>query len=191
MSNFITTERLRQFFNGLKGVFAPINHASGNNIYGLGSDNNYGHVKLITGNMNGKTYVSGEACSTNHTHSQYLTAHQSLSNYVTKDELHLAISGLFHYRGSISDVNAFSTGVLDSAHSIGDVYNVSTAFTTNSRFIEGAGHSYPAGTNIVIVDGATDGRESGYLVLDVLSGAFVIGETSSAEIEDILSSDDH
>lgn len=35
--------------------------------------------------------------------------------------------------------------------SVGDVYNVSNAFTTTSSFVEGAGKNYPAGTNVVCV----------------------------------------
>lgn len=34
----------------------------------------------------------------------------------------------------------------------GKVYNISEEFTTNENFVEGAGKSYPAGTNIVCVD---------------------------------------
>ena len=34
---------------------------------------------------------------------------------------------------------------------LGNVYNVSDAFTTNSKFVEGSGKSYPAGTNVVII----------------------------------------
>lgn len=47
---------------------------------------------------------------------------------------------------------------------LGNVYNVTDAFTTDARFIEGAGKKYPAGTNVaVIVDG-------GNYYYDVLSG---------------------
>ena len=38
---------------------------------------------------------------------------------------------------------------------IGYVYNISEDFTTDARFVEGAGKKYPAGTNVVAVDNGT------------------------------------
>ena len=37
----------------------------------------------------------------------------------------------------------------------GYVYNVTDAFTTDARFIEGAGKKYPAGTDVVIIDNSS------------------------------------
>ena len=57
---------------------APNNHASTTGTYGVatsGSSGNYGHVRLTTGDLNGKTYVDGYAASQSHTHSQYLTSY--------------------------------------------------------------------------------------------------------------------
>jgi hypothetical protein len=47
---------------------------------------------------------------------------------------------------------------------IGWVYNVYTDFTTDSRFVEGAGHEYFAGENVVVVEYTT-----GVYKYDVLS----------------------
>ena len=47
----------------------------------------------------------------------------------------------------------------------GDVYNVTESFTTTANFVEGAGKTYPAGTNVVVVN--TTGSTYKY---DVLSG---------------------
>ena len=58
----------------------PSAHATNSTTYGAGTTTNYGHVKLVTGDMNGATNTDGEACSKNHTHSQYLTSHQSVVN---------------------------------------------------------------------------------------------------------------
>lgn len=57
-----------------------------------------------------------------------------------------------------------------NAELLGNVYNITTAFTTTASFAEGAGKSYPAGTNVAIVykqeiDGVADG-----VCYDVLSG---------------------
>lgn len=63
---------------------APNNHASSATTYGLGTADLYGHVKLVSGDLNGKSVVAGVAASQSHTHSQYLTSHQSLAGYATE-----------------------------------------------------------------------------------------------------------
>lgn len=50
---------------------APQNHASTATTYGVGIASNYGHVKVISGDLNGKTPQDGYAASQSHTHSQY------------------------------------------------------------------------------------------------------------------------
>ena len=57
-----------------------------------------------------------------------------------------------------------------SANTVGLVYSITDAFTTDSRFIDGAGDDFPAGTNIVgIVDvDSTTGTETYWW--DTLSG---------------------
>lgn len=50
---------------------APNNHASTATTYGVGTSANYGHVKVISGDLNGKTAQDGCAASQSHIHSQY------------------------------------------------------------------------------------------------------------------------
>lgn len=50
---------------------APKNHATTDTTYGVGTTQKYGHVKLVTGDMNGKVNADGQVPSLNHTHSQY------------------------------------------------------------------------------------------------------------------------
>lgn len=50
---------------------APKNHATTDTTYGVGTTANYGHVKLVTGDMNDKADADGQVPSLNHTHSQY------------------------------------------------------------------------------------------------------------------------
>ena len=50
---------------------APNNHASTATTYGVGELAKYGHVKVINGDLNGKTPQDGYAASQSHTHSQY------------------------------------------------------------------------------------------------------------------------
>lgn len=52
-----------------------------------------------------------------------------------------------------------------SATNEGYVYNVTDAFTTDSRFVETAGGEYAAGTNVVVVEASTDVYK-----FDVLAG---------------------
>lgn len=52
---------------------APNNHASVATKYGVGTSANYGHVKIISGDLNNKTAQDGYAASQSHTHSQYAT----------------------------------------------------------------------------------------------------------------------
>lgn len=65
-----------------------------------------------------------------------------------------ALGGAYKVKGSkaFADLPSVSTATVDD---IGNVYNVTDAFTTTSDFIEGAGKKYPAGTNVVIVDAST------------------------------------
>lgn len=60
--------------------------------------------------------------------------------------------GGYIFRGNSTFANLPST--LTEAM-VGYVYNVTDAFTTDSRFVEGAGTECPAGTNVQIVDLST------------------------------------
>ena len=65
----------------------------------------------------------------------------------------------------------------------GWVYNVSDAFTTTEAFVEGAGHSYGAGTNIVCVDAG-----SGSYKWDVLAGTVDLTELTADEVQTLWNS---
>lgn len=52
--------------------------------------------------------------------------------------------GALHWKGSVPFANIPATGM-----TVGDMYNITDAFTTDARFDEGAGISCSAGTNIV------------------------------------------
>ena len=90
----------------------------------------------------------------------------NLSNYYKKNETYTKtevdgkVSSVYKPAGSVTFANlpALSASVL------GNVYNVTNAFTTTSNFVEGAGKSYPAGTNVVVIYNG-----SAYL-FDVLAG---------------------
>lgn len=73
------------------------------------------------------------------------------TGFVTGDAVNTAISSAiastYVAKGSVTFNNLPS---LASA-SVGWVYDVSDSFTTTSDFVEGAGHTYPAGTNVVCI----------------------------------------
>jgi hypothetical protein len=78
-----------------------------------------------------------------------------------KNEVDSKLSSTYKAKGSV----AFANLPALIAANAGNVYNVTDAFTTTSDFVEGSGKSYPAGTNVVIVN--TTGTTYKY---DVLSG---------------------
>lgn len=63
-----------------------------------------------------------------------------------------ALSSALVYRGSITFANLPSTLTTSMD---GYFYNIEDAFTTTADFVEGAGKSYPAGTNVGIINVGT------------------------------------
>lgn len=83
---------------------------------------------------------------------------------ITNKNVDLSISstaGAYIAKGAVAFENL---PTLDASRE-GFVYNITNAFTTTSDFVEGAGASYPAGTNVVIIN--TTGNTYKY---DCLSG---------------------
>lgn len=84
--------------------------------------------------------------------------------YQTKNQVDDAISAkvssVYKPGGSVTAANLPTP----SADNLGMVYNVSDAFTTDAKFLEGANKKHPAGTNIVVV------QDGGDYKLDVLAG---------------------
>lgn len=90
-----------------------------------------------------------------------------------------AISGVYTPKGTI----AFASLPTASAGNLGWVYNISGAFTTTAAFVEGAGKSYGAGTNVVCVDAG-----SGTYQWDVLAGTIDLEELTAVEVQAIWDS---
>ena len=76
-------------------------------------------------------------------------------------EIAEGIGSIYKPAGSI----AFESLPALSSDIQGNVYNITNDFTTTSDFVEGAGKSYPAGTNVVCID-----IGSGVYKWDVLAG---------------------
>lgn len=62
------------------------------------------------------------------------------------------LEGAYVLRGSVTFAN-LPSALTDSM--VGYVYNVSDDFVTDSRFVEGAGKAYSAGTNVAVADVGT------------------------------------
>ena len=71
------------------------------------------------------------------------------------------ISSTYKAKGTVAFANLPALGSTNEGY----VYNVSDSFTTTADFVEGAGNTYPAGTNVVIIN--TTGQTYKY---DVLAG---------------------
>jgi len=84
--------------------------------------------------------------------------------FVTQQDIDAAVSSVYKPAGSV----AFANLPTLSSSVLGNVYNVTDAFTTTSDFVEGSGSSYPAGTNVVVVNTGTSGSPT--YKFDVLSG---------------------
>lgn len=106
-----------------------------------------------------------------------------VSGLQTADQVRAAISsaitGVYTPKGSI----AFASLPTAAAGNKGWVYNVTGAFTTTAAFIEGAGHSYGAGTNVVCVDAG-----SGSYKWDVLAGTIDLTELTADEVQRLWNS---
>lgn len=70
-----------------------------------------------------------------------------ITDAYTKTEIDGKLSSTYKPAGSV----AYASLPEASASNLGNVYSVSNAFTTDSRFVEGSGKAYPAGTNVVVV----------------------------------------
>ena len=94
------------------------------------------------------------------------------------DKIDAAISSVYKPAGSVT----FASLPTPGADNLGNVYNVTDAFTTDARFTEGAGQEYPAGTNVAVVETS---NEPATYKFDVMSGfvdlsGYLTTETASA-----------
>lgn len=84
-----------------------------------------------------------------------------LTNYYTKSQIDGTIASVYKPAGSV----AFANLPTLAANVLGNVYNVTDAFTTTAAFVEGSGKNYPAGTNVVVISVGTN-----TYLFDVLAG---------------------
>ena len=82
------------------------------------------------------------------------------------DAIAASISAVYKPAGSKTADEVLALNLSDAV--LGNVYNLTTAITTTALFVEGAGNTYPAGSNVVVVNTGT--AESPVYKLDMLPG---------------------
>lgn len=98
-----------------------------------------------------------------------------ITDAYTMAQIDAKISSVYKPAGSVT----FATLPTASADVLGNVYNVTDAFTTTAAFVEGSGKKHPAGTNVVVVSTGAD--TYGY---DVLAG--FVDLTDYAKTDDVV-----
>ena len=117
------------------------------------------------------TTVQGDITTINSTLANKANSDDVYTKQQTDDKISAAISSVYKPAGSTTFANLPAA----SADTLGNVYNVTDAFTTTDSFVEGAGKSYPAGTNVAVV---LVGEEYKY---DVLSGMVDLSNYSTTD----------
>lgn len=92
-----------------------------------------------------------------------------------------AIAGVYRVKGSIAFASLPTTGMV-----AGDVYNITNAFTTDAKFLEGAGKSYPAGTNVAYTSDSKWDCLAGDYDLSIYAKSSDIVVVTNAEIDTVL-----
>ncbi len=107
------------------------------------------------------------------------------SGYQTADDVSSAVSSQIGRVYKPAGTVAFAALPAASADVLGNVYNISNEFTTDDRFVDGAGHKVPAGTNIAVVQVGEDYK------LDILAGAVDLPGAVEMETGTGLSTEDY
>lgn len=89
----------------------------------------------------------------------------SAKNYADT-KIEAQISTVYRPAGSLAPAGLVVDLLI--AGNIGKVYNITGEFITDANFVEGTGHSYPAGTNVVVINNGTD--EAADYKFDMLAG---------------------
>lgn len=129
------------------------------------------HTQQISTLNDQMTTVQGDITTINGTLADKANSVDVYTKQQTDDKISAAISSVYKPAGS----TAFADLPAASAATLGNVYNVTDAFTTTDQFVEGAGKSYPAGTNVAVV---LVGEDYKY---DVLSGMVDLSNYSTTD----------
>ena len=129
------------------------------------------HTQQISTLNEQMTTVQGDITTINSTLADKANSADVYTKQQTEDKISAAISSVYKPAGSTT----FAALPAPAANILGNVYNVTDAFTTTDQFVEGAGKSYPAGTNVAVV---LVGEDYKY---DVLSGMVDLSNYSTTD----------
>ena len=129
------------------------------------------HTQQISTLNEHMTTVQGDITTINSTLADKANSADVYTKQQTDDKISAAISSVYKPAGSTT----FAALPAPAANVLGNVYNVTDAFTTTDQFVEGAGKSYPAGTNVAVV---LVGEDYKY---DVLSGMVDLSNYSTTD----------
>lgn len=121
-----------------------------------------------------------------------------MANFVSNDNMTALMNGIatkfnslggaWKFRGSVTFANLPSTITPAMA---GYLYNITNDFTTDARFIEGAGKKYTAGTNVAVADlttysavtpvGSEDPSSEGWY--ELVNGKYVLSVDTAVDNE--------
>ena len=102
-------------------------------------------VDVINGKASSATSLAGYGIADAYTKEQ------------TDSAIKSAVARVYKIQGSIAFENLPAEEMAS-----GDVYNITGEFTTDSRFVEGTRHKYPAGTNVCWTDAGWDAMAGVY-----------------------------
>ena len=116
-----------------------------------------------------------------------LSSGYGIADAYTKAEVDAKITATYKPKGSLAASDIVSS--LLAAANEGYVYNITEDFTSTADFVEGAGNTHTAGTNIVVVNTAADGETAVYK-FDVMAGMVDLSNyATKAEIAALTSQD--
>lgn len=141
----------------------------------LENDNNYQTAEQVSSAVSGKADKADTLAGYN------------ISDAYTKSEVDSKLTSTYKPQGSL----AFANLPTPSSTILGYVYNVTDAFTTNTNFIEGSGKSYPAGSNVVVVqngDGYAYDIQGGFYDLSPYAKTADFTTITNSEIDEIAAS---
>ena len=150
-----------------------------------------GNAYILTGKPTTTMTNWSQLASSGGVGDNYYTKDQTdeiLANgYYTKTQVDAKISSVYKPAGSATLATLPTLG----ASVLGNVYNMTEAFTTTADFVEGAGKQYGAGVNVVVVDigdfsevtpeaGDNPSTEGWY---ELVEGSYVLSEDTEVDGE--------
>lgn len=171
MSNIFTTlSQTQEIANAVIGKVAAKGYAVAADLGALASKSEVAESDLasalatkINGKADAATTISGYGITDAYTKTEVDNAIAESAASVCKPGGSLAAAGIV-------------SGLL-VAGNLGKVYDVTEDFTTTADFVEGAGKTLPAGTNIQVIDADTTGSSPSYK-FDVYAGAYGVATQS-------------